>query len=286
MIATTDLDPLRARHILRGMNENDLLERYLSRLQVAAPPPPTERGLRDLHLAHLVHVPFENLDIHLGRPIDLAPQAVLDKLVTQGRGGFCYELNSAFAWLLERCGMHVELLQARVYKADGSMGPPFDHLALRVTLGGERFLADVGFGASAWYPLRLDVAGPQNDPSGAFELRPAERDEGRAAGADVGETWDLHRDGRAVYRLDGRARQPDEFEPMCLYHQTSPESHFTRKPLCTRLLPDGGRVTLTGSALVMTAPDGTRAEQQLDRPALEAAYAEHFGFAPSLVPAR
>ncbi|AUX46280.1 acetyltransferase [Sorangium cellulosum] len=266
------------------MNESDLFERYLSRLRLAAPPPPTERGLRDLHLAHLVHVPFENLDIHLGRPIDLAPQAVLGKVVTQGRGGFCYELNSAFAWLLERCGMHVELLQARVYKPDGSLGPPFDHLALRVTLGGERFLADVGFGASAWHPLRLDAAGPQSDPGGVFELRPVESEAGRAAGAV--ETWDLRRDGRAAYRLDGGTRKLDEFESMCVYHQTSPESHFTRRPLCTRLLADGGRVTITGSTLLMTAPDGTRAEQQLDRPALEAAYAEHFGFAPPLVPVR
>ncbi|WP_437671928.1 arylamine N-acetyltransferase family protein [Sorangium sp. So ce131] len=265
------------------MEESDLFERYLSRLRLAAPPPPTERGLRDLHLAHLLHVPFENFDIHLGRPIDLAPQAVLGKIVTQGRGGFCYELNSAFAWLLGRCGLRAELLQARVYGADGSLGLPFDHLALRVTLGGERFLADVGFGASAWYPLRLDAAGPQSDPGGVFELRrvPAE-----SVGADADETWELHRDGRAVYRLDGRTRKLDEFEAMCLYHQTSPESHFTKKPLCTRLLSDGGRVTLSGSALVMTAPDGTRAERQLDRPALEAAYAEHFGYAPAVVPVR
>ena len=71
---------------------------------------------------------------------------------------------------------------------------------------------------------------------------------------------------------------------MCLFHQTSADSHFTRKPVCTRLLADGGRVTLTGSALITTTPDGTRAEQQLDRPALEAAYVEHFGFAPPLVP--
>ena len=270
------------RGLVCDVNESHLFERYLLHLSMAEPPPPTERGLRDLHLAHLVHVPFENLDIHLRRPIDLAPQAVLGKIVTQGRGGFCYELNSAFACLLEQCGMDVDLLQARVYTADGLLGPPFDHLALRVTLGGERFLADVGFGASSWYPIRLDAAGPQPDPGGVFELRPVANGADRIADAD--ETWDLHHDGRAVYRLDGRTRRLDEFEPMCLFHQTSPDSHFTRKSICTRLLADGGRVTISGSALITTASDGTRAEQQLDRPALEAAYAEHFGFTPSLVP--
>jgi N-hydroxyarylamine O-acetyltransferase len=262
------------------MNEGALFERYLARLRMTEPPPPTEHGLSALHLAHLIHVPFENLDIHLGRRIDLAPQAVLDKIVTQGRGGFCYELNSAFAWLLGRCGMAVELLQARVTTADGALGPPFDHLALRVTIGGERFLADVGFGAHSSCPLRLDARGPQADPGGSFELRPVACEADRGAG----EAWDVVHDGRPAYRLDGRVRRIDEFEPMCQFHQTSAESHFTRKPICTRLLAFGaGRVTISGAVLITTAADGTRSEQQLDRPALEAAYAEHFGFGPALV---
>jgi N-hydroxyarylamine O-acetyltransferase len=257
----------------------EMLDRYLGRLRTALPPTVDARALRELHRAHLVRVAFENLDIHLGRPIGIEIAAVLAKVVTARRGGFCYELNSAFAWLLRQSGVPVDLLQARVYGADGTPGPPFDHLALRVTIDGERHLADVGFGANFVHPLRLDLACPQPDPAGTFELRPVDGDNGGD------EAWDLVHDGERVYRLDGRARTIDEFGPMCAFHQTSPESHFTRAPVCTRLTFDGGRVTIAGSSLIVTAPGGERAEHTLDRPSLEAAYAEHFGYAPPLVPA-
>jgi N-hydroxyarylamine O-acetyltransferase len=257
---------------------DDLVEGYLRRLRVGvANAPPDRTALGDLHRAHLVHVPFENLDIHLERPIDLATHAVLHKVVTQGRGGFCYELNSAFAWLLGRLGLDVDLLQAQVYGGDGALGPAFDHLALRVSLGGDRFVADVGFGAHSTHPLLLDARGPQTDPAGTFEVR-------AATAADGDESWDVLQDEQPVYRVDGRRRRLTEFEPMCRFHQTSPDSHFTRGAVCTCLRSDGGRVTISGSTLIVTSPDGERTQQRLDRAALEAAYAEHFGYGPPLVP--
>jgi N-hydroxyarylamine O-acetyltransferase len=255
------------------------LSRYLARLRLDRRPVFDVDGFRELHRAHLVHVAFENLDIHLGRPISLDRDDVLAKIVTHGRGGFCYELNSSFAWLLAELGLRVELLQAQVYGDDGALSPPFDHLALRVALDGERYLADVGFGTNFTYPLRLDAPGPQADPVGAFELRPAPGE-----GSEGADAWDMLQDGRPTYRLDGRPRAIDEFVPMCTYHQTSPDSHFTQGPVCTRLRPDGGRVTLAGATLIETAADGTRTEHRLDRQALEAAYARHFGYGPPLVP--
>ncbi len=254
-----------------------IVERYFSRLRTVPPAQIDAQVLGDLHRAHLENIAFENLDIHLGRPIELEPDAVLAKLLRAGRGGFCYELNSAFAWLLRTRGVDVDMLQAQVYDPDGTLAPPFDHLVLRVTIDGEPHLADVGFGDNFVCPLRLDHAGPQADPAGAFELRPVEDE----SGADV---WDLIRDGRPAYRLDGRARSIDAFVPMSTFQQTSPESHFTQGTVCTRLTVAGGRVTIADSNLIVTSPGGTRDKHRLDRPALEAAYAEHFGYPSRVVP--
>ena len=127
---------------------------YLARVGYGDATPPDAETLRKLHRAHLLHVPFENLDIGLKRPIPCEADASLHKVVDERRGGFCYELNGAFAWLLPQLGFRVTLLSARVAREDGSYGPDFDHLTLRVDLD-EPWLSDVGFGDSFVEPLRL-----------------------------------------------------------------------------------------------------------------------------------
>ena len=105
-------------------------------------------------------VPFENLSIHLGEPISLDEDDLIGKIVSRRRGGFCYELNGAFALLLQALGAHVERVAARVY-ANGQPGPPFDHLALivRPADGSGPWLADVGFGSHSVFPLLLRPPG-------------------------------------------------------------------------------------------------------------------------------
>src|ERR1700690_319286 len=107
------------------------LAAYLRRLSVARPQAADAGTLRLLHRAHQIAVPFENLSIHLGEPISLAEDDLTGKIVSRRRGGFCYELNGAFALLLQALGFPVERVAARVY-ANGQPGPPFDHLALIV----------------------------------------------------------------------------------------------------------------------------------------------------------
>jgi N-hydroxyarylamine O-acetyltransferase len=126
---------------------------YLDRISYTGPLETTADGLRALHRAHMLSVPFENLDIALGRKIICDEEAILRKIVEQRRGGFCYELNGAFAALLREVGFTVTLLSARVARQDGSYGPDFDHLTLRVDLD-EPWLADVGYGDSFVEPLR------------------------------------------------------------------------------------------------------------------------------------
>src|ERR1035438_9191196 len=86
------------------------------------------QALRDLQLAHLLTVPFENLSIHLGEPIVLEQADLVAKVVRMHRGGFCYELNGAFAGLLTALGFRVSMLSARVFGTGGQPGPPFDHM--------------------------------------------------------------------------------------------------------------------------------------------------------------
>jgi N-hydroxyarylamine O-acetyltransferase len=190
----------------------------------------------------LLAVPFENLDIHLGRPILLDQTALYDKIVTRRRGGFCYELNGLFAALLSALGFRVKLLSAGVAREEGGFGPEFDHLALLVELE-ESWLADVGFGDGFRRPLRLDSPSSQPDFGSVYEI------------AADGDCRVLLRDGKPQYRLTLAAHSLDEFAGMCRYHQTSPASSFTRRRLCTVATPEG-RTTLTGMRLIETSAAG------------------------------
>jgi N-hydroxyarylamine O-acetyltransferase len=251
------------------MNRHEV-DAYLARIGA----PPGDRAdagrLRELQLRHLRTVPFENLSIHLGERIVLDEEALADKLVRRRRGGFCYELNGAFAALLSALGYQVTLFAARVFGADGP-GPPFDHLALRVDAP-EPWLVDVGFGRFAQRPLRLDVRTDQADPGGAFRV--VESGDG---------DLDVLQDGEPQYRLEPRPRVLADFEPTCWWHQTSPRSHFTQSTVCS-LLTEAGRVTLSGRSLVHTTATD-RQEQVLAGDAeVLAAYREHFGIELDRVP--
>ena len=119
---------------------------YLDRIGYTGTPDATIETLRALHVAHLLSVPFENLDIHLGRTIVLDESHLFEKIVRQRRGGFCYELNGLFAGMLRALGFRVTMLSAGVARKSGGFGPEFDHMTLTVDVGEEQWLADVGFG--------------------------------------------------------------------------------------------------------------------------------------------
>jgi N-hydroxyarylamine O-acetyltransferase len=216
---------------------------YLERIGYSGPTSPTSDVLRGLHRAHLVSVPFENLDIARGRKILCNPDAFIKKIVNKRRGGFCYELNGAFAALLAALGFQVSLLSARVPREDGTNTPEFDHLALRVDFA-EPWLADVGFGDSFLDPLRLQAGLKQAQDGHHFRI--AERE-----GSLGVERMEQEGSWKVQYSFTLRPRHLAEFAPMCDYHQTSPESPFTRKRLCTKPTPEG-RVTLSDRKLIVT----------------------------------
>jgi len=244
---------------------------YLSRIGMPTDPgPPSAELLRELHLRHLESVPFENLSIHLDEPVSLDEEALLDKIVQRRRGGFCYELNGAFAALLEALGFRVSRHAARVFNDDGQLGIPFDHLALIVDLE-EEWLVDVGFGRHSAYPLRLDWPDAQDDPGGKFLILDA-------PAGDV----DVLMNGTPVYRMERRVRALDEFRIGAWWNTTSPESHFTRSLTCSLQLPDG-RVTLSGNRLIRTVGD-KRTETELPEVEVLDAYRTVFGITLDQVP--
>lgn len=262
---------------------------YLARINYRGPTKPSAETLRALHRAHMLAVPFENLDIHLGRPILCDEAALLHKIIDERRGGFCYELNGAFAVLLRAFGFRVTLLSARVAGADGNYSPEFDHLTLRADLpgiAGAAWLADVGFGDGFIEPLLLQpgLEQPQIDrvyrlvenktQSTAemetvfyVEVRSAtpennssigkSREEGKLRNEEKSpqEKW------KRQYSFTLRPRQLADFAEMCRYHQTSPDSHFMRQRLCTLATPEG-RITLSDLKLIETR-NGSRMERKL-----------------------
>jgi N-hydroxyarylamine O-acetyltransferase len=236
---------------------------YLGRLGFAQRPPTDLGGLRSLQRAHLLAVPFENLDIHLGRAIVLEVDAIVGKVVDARRGGFCYELNSAFAALLVSLGFDVTLIEGRVYQHD-KVGIPFDHLTMLVTLGSERFLTDVGFGAFSDEPLNAGVGDDQSDTAGTFRI------------TDRGDGWfDVCEGGSNRYRFSPQPRALPEFADACQYHQTSPKSAFTRNPVCS-LRTAEGRVTLAASTLIETV-GGSKETSEVTGAELGAVLAGRFG---------
>ncbi len=257
------------------------VERYLQRLGFTRPVAASADILHALQEAHLLAVPFENLDIHLGRPIILEEVRLLDKIVNQRRGGFCYELNGAFAWLLRRLGFVVTYLSARVTRPGGEFGPEYDHMALLVPVGGVRWLVDVGFGDSTRRPLAMDTTESQPDGFSVYRLvdddpdKVLERRDGEGEGAAK---W------RPEFRFTLQPQELNSYTGMCRYHQSSPESSFTQSLICSQATLDG-RITLTHKRFIHSTPAGKQERPVADPVEFHAMLAEWCGISlPDLVP--
>jgi N-hydroxyarylamine O-acetyltransferase len=218
----------------------------LARLGVDAPLHADLPTLRRLHRAWRTRVPYENLDIQLGRPIRLDPAALLDKFGRRRRGGFCYEMNGALALLLRSVGFAVDVVESGVLvtvRGDGAWG---NHVALLVTIDGERWVADAGIGDAFLEPLPLREG---THRQGRLTYRVERLDTA---------TWRVHHHpGGSVESYDLRTRPRDlaDFTGPCQQLATSPDSPFVRV-LLAQHHRDGRELALRGRTV--TTPEGTR----------------------------
>ncbi len=211
-----------------------LVDRYLERLGFDGPIEHDLATLTALQQAHLTAVPFENLNVFHRVGVRTDTEWSVTKIVDHGRGGWCFENNGAFGWLLDQLGFSVMRLGAAVL-LDGP-NKLVDHCTLEVTLD-QPYLVDVGFGDSVAAPLELNTAGPQEGHTGTFEFLPSAE----------GITFAEHVDGlpEARFRFRRVAHVMSDFDGASERLQADAESNFRRRPFATRLV-DGGpdRVTL------------------------------------------
>ena len=248
---------------------------YLNRIGYTGPLTPDAETLQGIVRAHLLAVPFENLDIvPLGLPIRLEPDALFQKVVVNRRGGFCYEVNGLFSQFLQQLGYEVTIATAQWPAENGELTPIFDHMVLLVRCPGEtvRWLADVAAGRqSTARPLRLELDVQQFLPeSGASYRFTRDGDYTRLSTLAPDGEW-TH-----VYSFTEIPRQYSDFVERCTYHQTSPDSHFTQSILCSLATPDG-RITIAGDRLITTIA-GEREEREIrDNAELLELLLTHFG---------
>lgn len=240
---------------------------YLHRINYHGPTVPDAETLRALQLAHLQTVPFENLSIHAGEPIVLEDAALFTKIVEHRRGGFCYECNGLFAALLRELGFDVTKLSAEVANAAGGYSQPFDHMTLMVD-GPQRRLVDVGFGDSFLEPLLLDERGEQVVRGHGYKI--VDEDGYLILMRRAANLW------TPQYRFTLRPYEYEDFAEMCRYHQTSPESHFTQKRVCSRATEEG-RITLSEMRLIETRNDERHERVLTNQQEYDAALRRHFG---------
>lgn len=248
------------------------LDAYFARTGYTGPRTPTLAALNGIVAAHVQTIPFENLDVLLGRGINLDPAAVEQKLVVQKRGGYCFEQNSLLLRALETIGFRVAPISARVrWQKPRDQIPTRTHLFLRIELDGESWLADVGIGSnSLTCAIRLNTDAEQPTP---HEPRRIVRDGARLYHqVRLGDEW------HDICEFTLEEMPPIDREVANWFTSTHPQSHFRGRLIAARAAPHGVRLGLLNNEFSIRGADG-RAEKRVvaDADELLTILAEHFG---------
>jgi len=250
------------------------LDAYLRRIGYDGPLDPSHATLAALHRAHLAAIPFENLDLMLGRGVRVDFDSIQAKLVYASRGGYCYEQGQLFGAVLERLGFQVDRLLARV-GPDGEPARPRTHLTLRVRTDADEqtWLADVGFGNSP--PGPLDLGRPHNNAQQeldgwTYAVLPD----------DAEDTWKVRElqagEWVTLYRYEGRPVYPADVVMSNHFTATYPESWFTWQPIVARRYPDQVHA-LVGRMYTITTPGHVKNRRTLTDEEFAVALSEVFG---------
>ena len=250
------------------------LPRYLARIGYDGPIAPTLEVLRELQAAHIAAIPFEALDVLIGKGVEVDAASVDAKLIDRGRGGYCYEQNGLFLRVLRTIGFDAEARLGRVrwMLADDAPTTARSHMVSRVMLNGRPWLADVGFGAAApTAPLAMDDPDPQPTVHEAYRIRHS-----HAGGSDewlvealLGDSW------KAMYIFDDVPQQPIDIAVANWYTSTHPSSHFRHQLIVARA-DDTARYVLRDNRLTVRSTDGRVEQSYLTADEIEAALGDLF----------
>ncbi|MFL5296487.1 MAG: arylamine N-acetyltransferase family protein [Phenylobacterium sp.] len=243
------------------------LAAYFERIGFAGPARPDLATLRALHRAHLLAIPYENLDVQLGRPLTTDPAAAYDKIVRRGRGGWCYEMNGLFGWALEQVGFAVTRMAGaanRELLGDVVAG---NHLVLLVQVEGEPWIADTGFGDGSIepFPLRVQAMTVDGFP---FRLEPLDD-----------RWWRFHNHpngGAKSFDFVVEPADPALLDGRCQWLQYAPESGFVLNLVAQRHR-SGGILQLRGRVLREVTPTGLTSRLLGSADELVAVLREDFG---------
>lgn len=245
------------------------IDAYLDRIGYDSELDPTAETLHALHRAHALTIPFENLDITLGRGVSLDLDALQGKMIQHRRGGYCFEHNLLFAALLERVGFTVRRYLGRVLSTDPSQIQPRTHMTLHVDAEGATWHADVGFGTALTEPIPL-VDGVEVD-QGGWQHGLVRRDDGAWALRSLGP------DGWSERYVYTRERQHHvDYVAASHFTSTHPTSHFTHGPVAVRITP-AARHRLHGLELSTATPDGADDRRTVSPEEIEPILRDTFG---------
>jgi N-hydroxyarylamine O-acetyltransferase len=204
------------------------LDAYFSRIGYDGPRTPTLDTLKAIHYAQAVSIPFENLDVLAKRPIHLDPASLQKKLVTEKRGGYCFEVNALFAAVLKELGFDVTTLIGRVrWMAPEEADTARSHMLMRVELPEGPFLADVGFGGLTMTgPIRFETGAEQETPHEPRRL--LEHEDGLELQAKIAGGW------TPIYRFTLEPHRRTDYEVASWYTATHPSSIFVQFLLAGR----------------------------------------------------
>ncbi len=243
---------------------------YLNRIGYDGPAEPTSDVLFALQRRHLLTVPYENMDILAGRRLSLQIDDLFDKIVTRGRGGYCFEVNALFGWLLEQIGFPVEHFFGRFVRGETQL-PMRRHHVLVASAEGRRYVCDVGVGiAIPRTPLRLAPGMEQDQsPFGVYKLEIA-KDLGWVVYSREHERWEW------LYSFTEEPQFDVDFVQPTFFCEYAPESIFNKEPMIA-IRTEDGRKTIDGMTLKVFGPNGVKVTELSDEDELRAALSTHFG---------
>ncbi len=216
-----------------------IIENYLERIGIRQKPLPDLAGLRAVHRAHIFSIPYENIDVQLGRPLTTSPEQACKKIVDGGRGGWCYEINGLLGLALSELGFKTTRLAGAVMREEHGNLALSNHLVIKVELEEGLYLGDAGFGEGSVDPVRLV---PGDFVANGFKFSLTQED---------GEWLRMHKflpHGRRSFDFTLRPADESAFTSRCNELQTASYSPFVQNLLCYRHF-EGGYWNVLGRVL-------------------------------------